>query len=90
MHLYQQVTKTRLEKELVHIKCDKCGRIITDDITDLDENCEIKWTIWFACDRDGGGETHEYKTDLCKDCVPTIIKLLRSAGVNVEESHHEF
>jgi glucuronate isomerase len=53
-------------------------------------NCEINWTIWFACDRDGGGETHKYRTDLCKDCVPFVVKLLRSADINVEESHHEF
>jgi len=73
--------KTITFTEVTHKVCDKCEEEI--DI-DLHEVFDFRLRTGCSFLEGGGGE--EFTLDLCQDCAPEAVELLKEHGFNVIET----
>ena len=67
--------------------CDKCGKKITDKSYDAFEfDFELKEGTCYP--EGGGGE--KYLLDLCKNCAPKAVELLKENGYKVRKEDWDY
>lgn len=67
--------------------CDKCGIIIKNKQYDA-FNFELEYKTGTAYPEGGSGD--KYELDLCENCAPKAIQLLKENGFKVQESEWDW
>ena len=85
MKIFVPVTKQI--QQLQEIRCDRCGRVIAEDLSILDDAIEINWFVHHETSRDGGGRSTHFEAEICKNCIHDIVKVLKQlARVKIRET----
>ena len=83
----KKVVKEVLETTEHYYTCDKCGaKIETNSYDAFEFDFELREG---RCYPEGGGGA-KYLLDLCKNCAPKAVELLRENGYNVREEDWDY